>query len=373
MVLSNKNRISLFGFQNIAMKDLKTTNILLLILVIPLVFYLLKILSFIFIPLIMAMFIALLFLPLVRWLKKRNVPNFVRVFLVVLIFIGLLKIGGELIKISSAEIRSTDSEFFQRAENKMVNLILDVEDFFGIEREQGETIINHYLNENTYLERFGDTIGFVSNLLSMTLTTAFFVILLLSESINFQNILNSTIFKFKHSSVRTFMHIERDILKFVKVKFMVSLFTGMGISLACVIFDVSFPVFWGLLAFVINFVQMIGSILSVVLLALFAFVELDPSGTLLLFILAIIAVQVLMGGVLEPILMGKTFALNVVTVLIMLMLWGYLWGISGFILAIPMTVFIKIVFEQFSKTKVIAELMSGKKPQIKIGKVKSIK
>jgi predicted PurR-regulated permease PerM len=113
---------------------------------------------------------------------------------------------------------------------------------------------------------------------------------------------------------------------------------------------------------------MIGSIISVILLALFAFVELDPTGTLLLFILAIIAVQVIMGGIIEPILMGKTFALNVVTVLIMLMLWGFLWGIPGFILAIPMTVFIKIVLEQFPKTKVIADLMAGTKPQIRIKK-----
>lgn len=348
------------------MKDLKTTNILLLIIVIPLVFYLLKILSFIFIPLVMAMFIALLFLPLMRWLKKRGVPKFVSIFIVVLIFIAIFKIGGELIKISSAEIRATEGVFFEKAETKIVNLILNVEDFFGIEREQGESIIKHYLNENTYVERFGNTIGFISSALSMTLMTAFFVILLLSESINFQNILNNTIFKFKHSSIRTFMHVERDILKFVKVKFIISLLTGIGFSLACLIFDVSFPIFWGLLAFAINFVQMIGSIISVVLLALFAFVELDPTGTLLLFILSIIAVQVLMGGVIEPVMMGKTFALNVVTVLVMLMLWGYIWSIPGFILAIPMTVFIKIVLEQFERTKFIAEMMAGTKPQIKI-------
>jgi predicted PurR-regulated permease PerM len=66
-----------------------------------------------------------------------------------------------------------------------------------------------------------------------------------------------------------------------------------------------------------------------------------------------------MGGILEPILMGKTFSLNVVTVLIMLMFWGYLWGIPGFIMSIPITVFIKIVLDQFSRTKVIANLMSA--------------
>ena len=104
---------------------------------------------------------------------------------------------------------------------------------------------------------------------------------------------------------------------------------------------------------------MIGSVISVALLSLFAYVELDPTGMLLFFILTITAVQVLMGGILEPIFMGKTFSINVITVLVMLMLWGFIWNIPGLIMSIPITVFLKIIFEQFPKTKVIANLISG--------------
>lgn len=348
------------------MKDLKTTNILLLIIVIPLVFYLLKILSFIFIPLVLAMFISLLFLPLMRWLKKRSVPKAVSVLIVIGVIVGVLKLGGELVQVSSNEIiaAAKDGEFFNQAEDKILGLIVTIESFFGIERLQGETVIQHYLQENRSFEQFGKSIDYITSTLSMTLMTAFFVVLLLSESINFQNILNNTLFKLRYSSIKTFMRIERDIIRFVKVKFIISMFTGLGFSLACVLFDVSFPVFWGLFAFVINFIQMIGSVISVVLLALFAFIELDPNGTLLFFILTITGVQVLMGGVLEPVFMGKTFSLNVVTVLVSLMLWGYLWNIPGLIMSIPITVFIKIVLEQFPKTKIIADFMAGPKHKI---------
>lgn len=348
------------------MKDLKTTNILLLTIVVPLVFYLLKVLFFIFIPLVLAMFISLLFLPLMRWLKKRGIPKVISILVVIGITVGVLKLGGELVQISSNEIiaAAKDGAFFNRAENKILELIVSVESFFGIERLQGENVVQHYLQDNRSFEQFGKSIDFITSTLSMTLMTAFFVILLLSESINFQNILNSTFFSSKFSSIKTFMRIERDIQRFVKVKFVISMFTGIGFSIACILFDVSFPVFWGLFAFVINFVQMIGSVISVVMLTLFAFIELDPSGTLLFFVLTITGVQVLMGGVLEPVFMGKTFSLNVVTVLIMLMLWGYIWNIPGLIMSIPITVFIKIVFEQFPKTKIVADLMSGSKPQI---------
>ncbi|MDG1160243.1 MAG: AI-2E family transporter, partial [Flavobacteriales bacterium] len=152
------------------------------------------------------------------------------------------------------------------------------------------------------------------------------------------------------------------IIKFVWVKFVISLFTGIGFSLACVAFDVSFPIFWGMFAFLINFVQMVGSIISIVALSIFAIVELDPSGTLLAFVLIITGVQVLMGSILEPIFMGKTFSINVITVLVMLMFWGYLWGVPGLIMSIPITVFLKIVLEHFPKTKSIARLMSGSEP-----------
>jgi predicted PurR-regulated permease PerM len=57
--------------------------------------------------------------------------------------------------------------------------------------------------------------------------------------------------------------------------------------------------------------------------------------------------------------MGKSFSINIITVLVMLMLWGYIWGIPGLIMAIPITVFIKIILEQFQSTKVIASLLSG--------------
>jgi predicted PurR-regulated permease PerM len=195
--------------------------------------------------------------------------------------------------------------------------------------------------------------------------TAFFVVLWLAESINVQKVMNNTILKQKHASIKTFMKIEKDLITFIKVKFFVSLLTGIGTGLACLFFDVSFPIFWGLFAFVINFVQMVGSFIAVISLSIFAFIELDPTSTLFFFIVAITSVQVLFGAILEPIFMGKSFSINIITVLVMLMFWGFLWGIPGLIMAIPITVFIKIILEQFPSTRFLAELLSGKEAKIK--------
>lgn len=342
------------------MNERRTTNVLLLIIALPVIFYVLKLLSFIFIPLVLSMFIALMFLPLMRWLNKKNVPKAISLILVIFIIGLFLKTTGELVRLSSEEILSSENELFTKAESKLEALIIPLEEFFAIERVEGKSITLHYLQKLDLNKNFGSTIDFIGDIVSMTLITAFFVILLLAESLNFQKVLNSTIIRQKFSSVKVFMRIEKDLVTFIKVKFLISLCTGIGFTLACYFFDISFPIFWGLLAFVINFIQMVGSVVSVILLSLFAFVELDTTGILLFFILTITGVQIIMGGILEPIFMGKSFSINVITILVMLMFWGFIWGIPGMILSIPITVFLKIMLEQFPKTKVISNLMSGK-------------
>ncbi len=342
------------------METRKTTNTLLLILVIPVVFYLLKVLDFIFIPLTAAMFITLLFLPLMRWFKRKNIHKGFAIAAVVAIIFGALKLSAELISLSSSEILSADNSFFEQAETKINGLILSLEGFFGVQRGQNENVLSYYFPNGGSLESFGDTFKSLQSTLSTTLMTIFFVILLLVESINFESIMNRAIFKDRrHASIKTFAKIEKDIIKFVKVKFIVSLLTGIGFTLACLAFDVSFPIFWGLFAFLINFVQFIGSVISVVLLSVFALVELDPTGTLAFFIIVITGIQAAFGGIMEPVLMGRTFSVNVVTVLVMLMLWGFIWGIPGLIMSIPITVFLRIIFDQFLQTQMISNLMSG--------------
>jgi len=305
------------------------------------------------------MFLALLFLPLMRWFNKKKVPKVISLILVIAIIGTFLTISGKVIQLSSKEIIASQSDLLPKIESKLHRLIVPVEEFFNMERTEGISVSEHYLKKIDINKSVASIIGTLRSTLSIAVMTAFFAILLLAESLNFQKILNNTIFQQHYSSVKVFFKIEKDIITFIKVKFIISFFTGLGFTLACYYFDVSFPIFWGLFAFVINFVQMIGSVISVVLLTIFAFLELDPTSTLLFFIITITLVQVIMGGILEPVFMGKSFSINVITILIMLSFWGFIWGIPGMILSIPITVVIKIILEQFPRTKLISDLMSG--------------
>ena len=108
------------------MRDIRTTNILLLVIAVPVIFYLLNILSFIFIPLFGSMFIALLFLPLMRWLEKKGVPKIGSLLIAVSLLIGIIFIGSTLIQISSREIMQSDEVFLANANDKITSAILSV-------------------------------------------------------------------------------------------------------------------------------------------------------------------------------------------------------------------------------------------------------
>lgn len=315
-----------------------------------------KWLDFIFLPLLFAMFITLLFIPSLRRLKKRGVHKVFRLLLALLVIV----LGGyalfQLLSLSSREILATKDVFMQQLQVRISELDAFSTDTFGFSVIEGILHKPDLKKEwiLTYLKSFS---LFLVGALPQVLTTLFFVVLLLLESFDFEKLLNNTILRKRFSSIKAFTRIEKDIVTFLQVKFLVSLGTGIGTGLVCYWFDVSFPIFWGLFAFVINFVQMVGSIISIVMCSLFAFVELEISMTLFYFVLGVSGVQVIFGSILEPVFMGKSFSINVIVVLVSLMFWGFVWGIPGMILSIPLTVFVKIILEQFERTKRIANLM----------------
>lgn len=355
------------------MDKLRTTNGLLLILAIPVIFYLLKTLSFIFIPLVFSMFIALLFLPIMRGLKKRGVGQTVSLFIVLAIMVGIITIGVQLIKLSTKEIASADANFVEMAEAKLIYIVQAIDDAVGLNLTEGESLTQQLVQKTSLLKSVGPTLSFINSTLTMLIMTIFFSVLWLTESINIERILHKVLLKRKYTSVKTFIKIERELIKFIIVKTLISLATGIGTGLVCYMFDVSFPIFWGLFAFLINYVQMVGSFIAVIAAGLFGVIELEIGASLFFYIVALSSVQVVFGTILEPIFMGKSFSINVITVLVMLMFWGYIWGVPGLIMSIPLTVFIKIILEQFPKTQFLAEIISGNPKQVTLPNLSNIK
>ncbi|MBO4777394.1 MAG: AI-2E family transporter [Bacteroidales bacterium] len=338
--------------------SLDTTNKLLMLLVLPMMFLILKELSNIFVPLIVACFFALLFMPFLRWTTRKNIPRFVAIIVIFVIFIVVVRCCIWILQLTSQEIRNTDVQTWQAIYANFKDFVIRLAVIAGLSEE---SILEHFQETDlisTLYENAGNVFNAVRKTFSIVFMSIFFMILLLASSFNGQRFLEVLLLKDKTSSMRTYITIEKSISKFILVKVLISLFTGISFTVLCYCFDVQFPIFWGVLAFVLNFIQMIGSIISTAIMCVFALTCLPTMSVTILFIVLAIAIQLLFGSILEPIFMGKTFSINTVTIIVMLFFWGYVWNIPGMILAVPLTVAMKTIMEQFDRTKKIAELMS---------------
>jgi AI-2 transport protein TqsA len=156
----------------------------------------------------------------------------------------------------------------------------------------------------------------------------------------------------------TLAEIGRKTETYVAVKTLASLLVG-GLSYAVLLFfGVDFAGFWALLIFILNFIPYIGSLIAVLFPTVLTLLQFGSLGLFLIVLAVLTAVQVFVGNVLEPRWMGKSLNLSPLIILIALSVWGALWGVTGMILSVPITVIGAIVLAQFPKTRPIAVFMS---------------
>ncbi|AFN73989.1 putative membrane protein [Melioribacter roseus P3M-2] len=160
---------------------------------------------------------------------------------------------------------------------------------------------------------------------------------------------------------KTFKDITSQVQKYIITKFLISLTLGVLVGLVLWLYGVEFYVVWATLAFLLNFIPNIGSIIAVILPALMTLIQFESFGYMVLVTATLILVQNILGNIVEPMAFGDRLGLNPLVILISLMLWGYIWGIVGMFLSVPLTAVIKIIISNSSSKNMrfIANLMSN--------------
>ena len=126
------------------------------------------------------------------------------------------------------------------------------------------------------------------------------------------------------------------------------------------IIGLDFPIVWGFLAFIMNFIPIFGSVISVGLTTIFSLIQFYPSWGKTLFILIFMTtINIVIGNIIEPRIEGKNLGISPVAILISLSIWGYIWGFTGMLLAVPLTVIIKIICENLEYTKSFAIILGN--------------
>jgi len=157
--------------------------------------------------------------------------------------------------------------------------------------------------------------------------------------------------------------IVRPVTRYIVVKAAVSAVTGVLVGLCLYLLRVDLALVFGLFAFLLNIIPSLGSIIATLLPLPVVLVSPNISTTTAVMAILIPgAIQLVIGSILEPKIMGESLDLHPVTVLLALIFWGMLWGIIGALLATPMTAVMKILFDRLEPTQPIAELMAGRLP-----------
>lgn len=152
--------------------------------------------------------------------------------------------------------------------------------------------------------------------------------------------------------------IATQIQSYLRIKSFTSLLTAVICFTILRIAGVDFAEFWALIIFILNFIPTIGSILATLFPCALALVQFDTFTPFVIVTLALVATQIYVGNILEPRLMGKTFNLSGLVIILSLALWGKVWGIIGMFLCVPIMVILNIILANFSSTRPIAMLLS---------------
>jgi predicted PurR-regulated permease PerM len=310
--------------------------------------------SSLLVPFLLAVFIAVICTPPLFWLQGKGVP---KIFALLLILVAILAVGSLLGVLVGTSLNNFLHSLPQYQERLSTNMGVVIDWF----HEKGVNIPEAEVRESLHPGSVMRLAGTLLSALSSVLTNAFLILLtivfILLEAADFPKKLEAAL-KNPERSLATMEKFSRSANRYIVIKTLISVTVGLLISIWLLILGVDYPVLWGTLAFLLNYVPNIGSILAAVPAALLAFVQLG-AGSALLTVLGFLVVNNILGNIVEPKLMGKGLGLSTLVVFLSLVFWGWVLGPLGMILSVPLTSLVKIGLESREDTRGLAIMLGS--------------
>ena len=311
------------------------------------------------VPFLLSVFLAMLGVPLLTRLRRLGVPRGIAIVLVVLAMGSLLVAVGSVV----ATALNAFTVEIPRYQARMFVLITSVQDSLaarGIEVSIREEVARLFDPRQMVLWG-GDLLSGVASIVSTTVLVVLTVIFMLSEAAGLPAKIRAA---FGPSNGRRLelSGVVTQVHRYLIIKTMISLITGLLLGVWVWVLGVDFPVLWGLTAFVLNYIPNIGSILAAVPPTVLGLIQPDGGVALCLAVIAgYLTVNIVVGSLLEPTWMGERLGLSTLVVFLSLVFWGWVWGAVGMLLSVPLTMVAKILLQNSDELRWIAVLM-GKPP-----------
>lgn len=310
--------------------------------------------SSLLVPFFLAVFIAVICAPPLFWLQRKGVPKIIALALILLaiLLVGLL--FGALIGPSLNNFLRSLPDFQER-------LVTHIGTLMGWLRGKGVNMPTEVMSGAFRAGWMMSLAGDILSTLSSVLTNAFLILLtvvfILLEAADLPKKLG-LVLKNPERSLSTLEKFSQDAKRYLVIKTMMSAATGLVIWLWLLILGVDYPVLWGTLAFLLNYVPNIGSVIAALPAVVLALVQ-SGVWSALLTTLGFVVVNVVLGNIIEPKLMGRRLSLSALVVFLSLVFWGWILGPIGMILSVPMTSLATIALESYEGTRGLAVMLGA--------------
>lgn len=305
------------------------------------------------VPFLLAAFLATIAATPVFWLHRFKIPVGIAITLVMISIIGVLVGVGAIVAQAVSEFTANLGDYTKQLQALTADAIRMIQSTFDI--EVSADIVLSYFDPGTALEMAGNTVSRLGSVLSNSFLILLTVIFILAEASSFPSKLTA-IMKNPEEGMPHFRRFGENVNRYIAIKTSVSIVTGLVIWLFLTIVGVDFPVLWGLIAFLLNYVPTIGSIIAAVPAVLLALVQLGPIYALVT-AAGYVVTNIVMGNAVEPRFLGRGLGLSTLVVFLSLVFWGWMLGPVGMLLSVPLTMTAKIALEANPATYWLAHLL----------------
>ncbi|MDR0525545.1 MAG: AI-2E family transporter [Spirochaetaceae bacterium] len=323
----------------------------------------LKLTASMILPFTIAIFLAFVMNPMVSFLEKKGISRIFSIILVVCIIIVGLYVTGMVLYVSGRSIIRQ----YPKYENRLTEIYLWASSFMDLSYNENMTFFENLWSQLGVRNRimsftFSFSNSFISFLKNAFMVVLFLVFLLIEAAYLTEKIELAFERKWSGQIQKIGADLVRQVSRYLSAKFFISFATGVLVTGGLYIVGLEFAVVWGIIQFILNFIPNIGSIAAGGGAVLFAVLQFWPQpGPIIAVGAVMLAVNMVIGNILEPKIMGDNLGISPIMILISLMLWGWIWGFVGMILAVPMTVIVKILCENIPFLEPLSILLGSKK------------
>ncbi|MBL7214679.1 MAG: AI-2E family transporter [Phycisphaerae bacterium] len=342
------------------------------------------------VPFLMAVFLAIISTPGLFWLKKKGISTPFAILLVSLVILLAGLLIGTVLTTSIADFTKDLPQYTKKLDEDLQsweqrwNHWLDQQrDRFSqdnpnkAENNASQTpplsvttsepepdkkplSITRFLDAQAGMQLMGDLLSQLGGIVADGFLIYLTMIFILLEASILPGKIKATM-KNAPDTFDNLSTIAGDVKKYLAMKTAISLATGIIITVWLIILGVKYPIVWGLIAFLLNFVPNIGSIIAAIPACALALVQLGV-GSAVLTGFGYLVVNVLIGNFIEPRLMGRRLGLSTLVVFLSLVFWGWVLGPMGMLLSVPLTMTVKIALQSHPDTRTLALLLGSENP-----------